>query len=125
MQDEVATGGGFGPACVGHEVGGGEGERLARWLRAACLEHGAHAGFTIERTHRGPHAIAGVQQLQDAVCADESRTAGDQDQFSAHAGLLVDFPILMVDCTDLIMRLLKFKKNDFSRDAENAKKRNA
>jgi hypothetical protein len=83
VQHKVATGDGSRPACVGHEIGGGERERLSRF-GAARLEHCAYAGFTRERTHSRPHPIAGVQELQDAVCANESRPARNQHQFATH-----------------------------------------
>jgi hypothetical protein len=92
VKHKVTTGNGFRPASVGHEIGGGERERLSRF-GAACGEHGAYAGFTLERTHSRPHAIARVQELQDAVCADESRAARNQHQLVTHAGLPVCAPI--------------------------------
>ncbi len=86
VQHEVATGRGFGPAGVGGEVGGEERQALAG-VGARGLQHGAHLGLALERAHRGAHAVAGREQLQDAVRGDEARAAGDEDEFAAHGAL--------------------------------------
>ena len=76
VEDVVATGGGFGPALVGQEVGGGEGQAAGR-VRASGFEHGADLWFTIERTDGRADAVASVQELEDAVGCDESGASGD------------------------------------------------
>ena len=84
MQHVFTAGNRWGPAGVLFQVGGEELETIAR-LGAAGLEQGADVGLACEVADRGPHRVAGGQKLQDAMAADESRSAGYQD--CAHRGL--------------------------------------
>ena len=38
------------------------------------LLHGAHTRLTLERTHRRPHDVPGLEELKNDVTADEPRT---------------------------------------------------
>ena len=51
---------------------------------AAGLDHGAHVGLALERPHGCTHAVAGLEELHDAVAADVARAAGDQHQLLGH-----------------------------------------
>ena len=52
------------------------------------LEHGADFGFALEGADGGSDTVARVQELQDAVCADESRSARYKYQFVAHYSII-------------------------------------
>ena len=78
MEDVVAAGDGFGPACVLFEVGGEEGELIAG-RRAADFEHRADIGLALEVADGGADLMAGGQKLQDGMGADEAGAAGDED----------------------------------------------
>ncbi len=76
MQHICATFHGLRPTVVAHEIGCGKREGVTG-LNAALTHHRAHVRFARERTHGRAHAIALLQQLNDAVRADKARTAGD------------------------------------------------
>ncbi len=86
MQHVLAAGDGFRPARVVFEIGGDEGQAIAR-LGAAFLQHGAHVALALQAPHRGAHLMARGQELQDAMAADEARPAGHQN--CAHFRLLI------------------------------------
>ena len=86
VEHVVAAGDRLGPARIVFEIGGDEGQAIAR-LGASLLQHGAHVTGAIQVPHRGAHLVARLQELQDAVAADEPRAAGNQN--GAHRRLIL------------------------------------
>jgi hypothetical protein len=78
VQHVVAAGGRLRPARIACQIGGDEGQTIARF-GAALPEHGAHLALAPKVAHGGPHPMARGQELKDGVAADEARTAGYQD----------------------------------------------
>ncbi len=89
MQNEIATGDRFRPACVAFEVGGGEGEPVETGC-ACALELAANFVRARRIAERRAHRVPRGQGLQNTVSADEPGTAGDQNQ--TQRALLPDRP---------------------------------
>lgn len=83
VEDVFAAFDGFGPACIGHEIGCDEGEAVP-CFGTAVRNHGADAGFTRDGADRGADAVARMEKLHDAMGADEAGAAGDQNQILTH-----------------------------------------
>ena len=79
MEDVVATLDRLGPAVVGGEVGGEEGE--AAIGAGLGPDRGPHVGLAAQIPDRGPHPVPALQQFDDAPAAEEPRPAGDQHGF--------------------------------------------
>ncbi len=78
VQHVLTAGDGFRPARVVFEIGGDEGQAMAR-VGAAFLQHGAHVGLALQAAYRGTHLMASGQELQDGMAANEARSAGNQN----------------------------------------------
>src|SRR5262249_11193714 len=91
VEDEVAPGDRRRPTVVGVEVARREGQLLSG-VRAARLQHRAYVGLAPRRPHGRPHAIAGGQELEDAVRADEARPARHEHSFAAHGAHPTGWP---------------------------------
>src|SRR5271166_2894582 len=78
VENVFAAGDGFWPPSIVFEIGGDEGQAIARH-GAAFLQHGAHLALALQVPHRGAYLMADGQELQDGMAADEARPAGHQD----------------------------------------------
>ncbi len=78
VQHVFAAGDGLRPTRVVFEIGGKESQTFARF-GAARLQHGAHVVLALQAPNRGTHLMARGQELQDAVGADKTGAAGNQN----------------------------------------------
>src|SRR5262249_4957620 len=69
---------GFPPTPILFEVGGEEGQTVAR-LGSSLLQQGPHLCLALEASNRRANLMPTRQKLQDAMAADESRAAGHQN----------------------------------------------
>ena len=83
MEDVLAACDGFRPALVGGEVSLGEGEAIA-CVDACDGEHGTDIGLAGERADGSADAIAGLEELGDAVGGYEACSAGDEYEIFVH-----------------------------------------
>ena len=87
MEDVIASGDGFAPARVIFKIGGEEGETVARAvLDAAFHQHLADLRFALEVADSGADLMAGGEEMDNTMAADESGSAGDQN--GAHIQIL-------------------------------------
>jgi hypothetical protein len=78
MQHALAAVNGLCPARVADEIGGDEGQAVGRF-GSTLLEQGANVTLALQAPDRRAHLMARRQELQDAMAADEARTAGHQN----------------------------------------------
>jgi hypothetical protein len=79
VQHVVTARDGLGPAVVGAEVGGGDGQVIAR-VDAGPLDRRAHRRLARDVPDRRADLMAAPQQLGDAPAAEETRPSGDEDR---------------------------------------------
>src|SRR6201996_1128804 len=90
VQHVVAASDSVRPSGVVFQISDNEGEAVARFLCTTYQQHGADIGFALERADRGAHPVARFKKLQAAVCADEARAAGYEDEFVRHSLCFLD-----------------------------------
>src|SRR5439155_9261378 len=78
-QDTAAAGDSVRPTGVGTELGGHDGQAVAR-VDAGPLDRGAHRRLARDVPDGGPHVVATAQQLRDAPTAEETRPPGNEDR---------------------------------------------
>jgi hypothetical protein len=78
VKDATAARDGVGPAGVGAQVGGHDGETVAS-VDTGALECRSHRRLASDVADGRSYLAATAQQLGDAPSAEEARPAGDQD----------------------------------------------
>jgi hypothetical protein len=78
VQHVLAAGDSARPARIAFEIGGEERQAIAR-LGATFLQHRAYVILALQAANRGVYLMASRQELQDAMAADEARSAGNQN----------------------------------------------
>jgi hypothetical protein len=73
----------LGPAIVLFQIGGEEGEPIAR-VGARRGERRAHFGFARQIAHRGADPMPRFEEFEDHMASDEARAACHQDRICRH-----------------------------------------
>src|SRR5208337_4635977 len=86
VQHVLAPGNGFPPTRVVYEIGGEEGQAIAR-LSPAFPQQSAHVALALQAAYGGAHLMPRGQQLQNGMASDEARPAGNKN--CAHPASLI------------------------------------